>query len=670
MFAPRLADSPIKSPAGSDRRPVMKSSLARAHQSDVTPLGQWQTLQRNLGNQAVQRLMQQSAFGVPSAGTVDRSLASLPLQRKLLVGSINDPLEHEADRIADTVARVPSATPCTDCAPEQISRKCAACEEEESAKALQTKRTASAQPAAREAPSIVHEVLRSPGQSLDAATQGFMEARFGRDFSGVRVHADARAVQSAHAVNAAAYTVGRHVVFGAGQFAPHTASGRRLMAHELTHVVQQGATPTPRSAGRIAESEPAADAPAEPMLMRTPLLSSTMKICKRVLKGEHDFHVSDGDLVVTANASWGPSSEWEGEERPQCGREAYHISLTAKGFWGSEYGTCEFETGAPFSRQWKDLPEDDYYLVIWTNNTNPNCCLEGDVEVTQHKGLSGESCTRPPPGPLEILHTALNIAGLVPALGAIPDAINAGIYLVEGDWVNAGISAIAIVPIFGGSASVVLRGEKTVVTVSGEVIEKVGQKEISTGLKDARAAQATKVAAESRAAAARIAGAEEIKLSKEEYEAALKLVFPSQYVNEVARLVDGVGERAAARAMQNPRFVAAMNGGNWTLAGTFFHTAAKDEARAIAKSALPKGWTIEAERTIQSGAGGSRADILLHGPGGELVEFDWKTTGKSALSSGSRQEMVRHAGQIRTNIAGTLSTQQSRSWMDYVRPLL
>ena len=174
MLASKFANSPIKSPPGSDRRPVMKSSPPRAHQSDATPLGQWQTLQRTLGNQAVQRLLQQSVFGTPSGGTGDRSLASLPLQRKLLVGSINDPLEHEADRVADTVARMPSATPCTDCAPEQINRKCAACEEEESAKVLQTKRTASAQPAAREAPSIVHEVLRSPGQSLDAATQSFM----------------------------------------------------------------------------------------------------------------------------------------------------------------------------------------------------------------------------------------------------------------------------------------------------------------------------------------------------------------------------------------------------------------------------------------------------------------------------------------------------------------
>jgi outer membrane protein OmpA-like peptidoglycan-associated protein len=88
-------------------------------------------------------------------------------------------------------------------------------------------------------PPIVHEVLSSPGQPLDAEIQAFMEPRFGYDFSGVRVHTDTRAAESARSVNALAYTVGRDVVFGAGQYMPKTMTGKRLMAHELTHVVQQ-----------------------------------------------------------------------------------------------------------------------------------------------------------------------------------------------------------------------------------------------------------------------------------------------------------------------------------------------------------------------------------------------------------------------------------------------
>ena len=89
-------------------------------------------------------------------------------------------------------------------------------------------------------PSLVHDVLRSPGQPLDAATRAALEPRFGHDFSGVRVHTDDRAAESARAVEARAYTVGQDVAFGPGQYAPDTSQGRRLLAHELAHVVQQG----------------------------------------------------------------------------------------------------------------------------------------------------------------------------------------------------------------------------------------------------------------------------------------------------------------------------------------------------------------------------------------------------------------------------------------------
>ena len=94
------------------------------------------------------------------------------------------------------------------------------------------------------APPSVHEVLNSPGQSLDAATRTFFESRFGHDFSQVRVHTDGRAEQSARDVHAHAYTVGRDIVFGAGKFSPATHEGRRLLAHELTHVVQQNRSST------------------------------------------------------------------------------------------------------------------------------------------------------------------------------------------------------------------------------------------------------------------------------------------------------------------------------------------------------------------------------------------------------------------------------------------
>ncbi|MFD2469264.1 aggregation-promoting factor C-terminal-like domain-containing protein [Amycolatopsis silviterrae] len=112
------------------------------------------------------------------------------------------------------------------------------------------------------APPVVHEVLREPGEPLDDATRTTMNAQFGHDFSQVRVHAGPRAAQSAEAVGARAYTVGPHVVFGAG-CRPGTALGQRVLTHELTHVVQQsGVTAIPVSGLPIGDSHSPAEVEA------------------------------------------------------------------------------------------------------------------------------------------------------------------------------------------------------------------------------------------------------------------------------------------------------------------------------------------------------------------------------------------------------------------------
>ncbi|MGY3149398.1 hypothetical protein ACVWYQ_006397 [Bradyrhizobium sp. USDA 3397] len=110
----------------------------------------------------------------------------------------------------------------------------------------------------RTAPPIVHEVLRSAGEPLDPLTRAYMEPRFGHDFSRIRLHTDPTAARSAQAVDAHAYTVGSHVVFGRGQYAPSTAVGRRTLAHELTHVMQQEAVT--RSHPSVLHVGPARDA--------------------------------------------------------------------------------------------------------------------------------------------------------------------------------------------------------------------------------------------------------------------------------------------------------------------------------------------------------------------------------------------------------------------------
>jgi hypothetical protein len=210
-------------------------------------------LQRTIGNQAVQRMLQTDAgqpeaeLTGPASPRFGQDLSRIPIhppaagaiQTKLAINELGDGYEEDADRMAEQVMRTPEpqlqrACPCgggcPKCHTEQPGR------EHES---LQTKRVQASDTAQIAAPPSVHEVLRSPGQLLDAATRAFMEPRFGHDFSRVRVHSGTAAEQSAQDVNAYAYTMGHHVVFGAHRLAPGTHEGQRLLAHELTHVVQQ-----------------------------------------------------------------------------------------------------------------------------------------------------------------------------------------------------------------------------------------------------------------------------------------------------------------------------------------------------------------------------------------------------------------------------------------------
>ena len=110
--------------------------------------------------------------------------------------------------------------------------------------------------AAERAPEAVYATLRSPGQPLDASARAYFEPRLGHDLSRVRIHTDEPAAKSARAVQAAAYTVGRDIVFGAGRYTPETGEGRRLLAHEIVHSVQQGIVAGPTAARRLEMSQP------------------------------------------------------------------------------------------------------------------------------------------------------------------------------------------------------------------------------------------------------------------------------------------------------------------------------------------------------------------------------------------------------------------------------
>ena len=178
-------------------------------------------------------------FGGSSKKPAPASAAPGPVQPKLKVGSTTDPLEAEADRAADQVMRMPASSSSSE---GIIQRKCAACEEEDK---VHTKNNGTAQ-AEGTAPPIVSEALSSPGQVLDTNTRAFFEKRFDADFSQVRIHNDSLAAQSADAINSRAYATGNHIVLGAGE----TSSPTHLLAHELAHVVQNGAAPAKETVRR------------------------------------------------------------------------------------------------------------------------------------------------------------------------------------------------------------------------------------------------------------------------------------------------------------------------------------------------------------------------------------------------------------------------------------
>jgi Domain of unknown function (DUF4157) len=185
------------------------------------------------------------------------------IQPKLAINIPGDEYEQEADSVADEIMRMPDKNldisklspvkiqrKCATCGKEEeleegndagtdpietIQRKCAACEEEEE-KYLQRKQSGNTSPAAS---GNVQQILQSTGQPLDQSTRSFMENRFGFDFSKVQIHNNSLAHQSAKDINALAYTHQHHIAFGAGQYQPHTESGKKLLAHELTHTLQQ-----------------------------------------------------------------------------------------------------------------------------------------------------------------------------------------------------------------------------------------------------------------------------------------------------------------------------------------------------------------------------------------------------------------------------------------------
>jgi hypothetical protein len=171
----------------------------------------------------------------------------------LRIGAVNDVHEQEADRVADevmtegatkrhwSVSALAGGTSlqrtCSCGGSGGADGECEECKNKKEEGLVQRKETSARTPAF--APSLVHEVLNSPGQPLSKSARQFFEPRFGHDLGHVTIHTGARASESAEAVHAHAYTVGRSIVFGSNRYEPDTSAGRRLLAHEISHVFQQ-----------------------------------------------------------------------------------------------------------------------------------------------------------------------------------------------------------------------------------------------------------------------------------------------------------------------------------------------------------------------------------------------------------------------------------------------
>lgn len=214
--------SALRTEAAVERRPaasVVQRSPSAPAQSPA------RGLQQRLGNQAMQALVARSAAAPSSQvpAPVAVSVSSAPgIQRLTPISSPHDPAELEAHETARKVMRM------ADPAPAAVASTGAAGTVQRDAA-----------PGAGSAPSAVH-VNISGGSPLPQGVRGFMEPRFGASFANVRIHTGETAARQSAEINAHAFTVGEHVFFGRGKFQPESASGRELIAHELTHTIQQG----------------------------------------------------------------------------------------------------------------------------------------------------------------------------------------------------------------------------------------------------------------------------------------------------------------------------------------------------------------------------------------------------------------------------------------------
>lgn len=339
-----------------------------------------------------------AAFHPAPAERRARTAAAHPPDARLAMSRSGDASEQEAQRASEQVMRIPRLDPAQGFSPIPLH-------------------PADARNAASMTdPLPLANVLAAGGHPLDADTRAFMEPRFQKDFSHVRLHSDARAGASARAVQARAFTIGHHIVLGSGQYAPGTAAGQALLAHELAHVVQQSSI-SPQGP-RLLQREPSG--PTYGNLPRdAPAFGSSRNVIKlqnvngtwrevggkygRTARGNYDFVVKDGEIyAVKAKNTMNPLGHTE----------------AARGGRVNWAGQVEFEAGKV--KSWND--GSGHYRSLSSMRQPAVQAGLPDEKFIQHP----ETAVRPRPKsslpqlPVEQPATKPRVPGEAPKVGSGP----------------------------------------------------------------------------------------------------------------------------------------------------------------------------------------------------------------------------------------------------------
>jgi GH24 family phage-related lysozyme (muramidase) len=267
---------------------------------------------RHITSSDVATYIQRKVNSVQAAGwnrTRDKSV----FQGKLTVGHPGDMHEQEADRVADQVMRMPepqvprqpfeeeekiATKPVADTIGPLLQRQTPRVEEEEP---LQAKGDSEGSPDVDSEAESRIDALQGKGTPLPDSVRSFMEPRFRADFNGVRLHTDADAAESARYVNAQAYTIGQNIVFGKDHYSPESDAGKRLLAHELTHVVQQSGGSSVGTATESREMSRSVDCGERNPGQTVDLMSTPMSLFSRKLVRERVIvpHISRQNVTET-----------------------------------------------------------------------------------------------------------------------------------------------------------------------------------------------------------------------------------------------------------------------------------------------------------------------------------------------------------------------------------